>query len=560
MPPPVRSPDYLPPNPAMGTGCELEKVFTDAQALGHLVMPYTNPTWWDPAAPTLQSRLPSEGFTMADVTCLNSSRLPMFETYPDVPPAKGVVTELAHPFVFHRWQQLMVQLTKAKVDAIGQWQPGEVCDEAQVHLPSDFIFEDQLGARHAYSDFNHRQGGMAALGYQQAIVDHAQNFSHLGLGTEQGFDKLARWEQGFYGHALEMEVSGSPRPYPFGHARGGWRLHPLSQMLFGATLTYNVHNLANTAFAMRLNNTCWAMTAGARLSMSAADLHYWGSKARWYYSVGLMQQKVISRFTGYPQSAFDRAGETSLTVMTSVFDNANPAIYDPSQGFSREYHIVGNWLPDDAAAAEVAPTVLPAGLPVEAFTLAPGGCAAFGLGGDIVGGWFSSYNHRKLAASSPSVAAAAALHSVIEDRTCGSGGGAVASSPTSPSGDVCVWHAVGADTMLDIRVPEGCNVPSTLVTAVSGNGTAKQVVSTPSSSAAGMVSFMAAAVVDNMQVDHFILHCHASGGDQKCHSACEQFCDASRHASRGDCFVCCGQHQRVLQASGCTDADFASFC
>ena len=111
-----------------------------------------------------------------------------------------------------------------------------------------------------------------------------------------------QWETGFYGHALEMEVSNAAKPYPFGHASGGWALHPLSQIIFGGTVTYQVHNLQNTAFALRLNQTCWAMTAGARLSMSAADLPYWGKKTAWYRSVGLTQQRAISRWTGEQNS------------------------------------------------------------------------------------------------------------------------------------------------------------------------------------------------------------------------------------------------------------------
>ena len=39
-------PDHLPPNPGFGTPAELRDVFDRCHALGLLVMPYTNPTWW----------------------------------------------------------------------------------------------------------------------------------------------------------------------------------------------------------------------------------------------------------------------------------------------------------------------------------------------------------------------------------------------------------------------------------------------------------------------------------------------------------------------------------
>ena len=180
--------------------------------------------------------------------------------------------------------------------------------------------------------------------------------------------------------------------------------------------------------------------------------------------------------------------------MESVFDNSNPVIY---QNLSQQYHIVGNWLPDDTATARghVKPTVLPAGLPVETFTLAPGGCAAFGLGGDVVAGWFSSYNHRELTLDSSSLSDDPQLHSIIEDRTSCDGG----------DGSVCVWHAFGADTTLDIHPPVGCATSATTVAAVGADGKTSPVVSQASSS--GLVSFMAAAVVGGAPVDHFKLQC-----------------------------------------------------
>ena len=38
-------------------------------------MPYTNPTWWDVKAPTLNN-LSAHGLTLSDVTAQNSSGLP----------------------------------------------------------------------------------------------------------------------------------------------------------------------------------------------------------------------------------------------------------------------------------------------------------------------------------------------------------------------------------------------------------------------------------------------------------------------------------------------------
>lgn len=46
-------PDYLPPAERFGSTCDALGAWRAAQAAGHLAMPYTNPTFWDPASPTM---------------------------------------------------------------------------------------------------------------------------------------------------------------------------------------------------------------------------------------------------------------------------------------------------------------------------------------------------------------------------------------------------------------------------------------------------------------------------------------------------------------------------
>lgn len=163
-------------------------------------------------------------------------------------------------------------------------------------------------------------------------------------------------------------------------------------------MTYNVHNLADEAFAARLNNTCWVLASGGRLSVSGAGAKYWGDQIPWYRSVAVMQRVAVSRWFGFSQVGFERDFGTnvSTTVMESSWDDATPPIYP---GGSQQYHIVAHWsdwaserqATDAAALPAVA---LPS--PSHAWQLPAGGCAAFGSEDDLLAGWFTRYNNRTL--------------------------------------------------------------------------------------------------------------------------------------------------------------------
>jgi hypothetical protein len=49
-------PDHLPPHPHFGTPEQFRKLFDEEHRLGHLLSPYTNPTWWcdGPKGPTFE--------------------------------------------------------------------------------------------------------------------------------------------------------------------------------------------------------------------------------------------------------------------------------------------------------------------------------------------------------------------------------------------------------------------------------------------------------------------------------------------------------------------------
>jgi len=52
-------------------------MFREARMSGLLVMPYTNPTWWDDESPTLQNLPPDTVST--DVAVVDNQGVPLYE-------------------------------------------------------------------------------------------------------------------------------------------------------------------------------------------------------------------------------------------------------------------------------------------------------------------------------------------------------------------------------------------------------------------------------------------------------------------------------------------------
>jgi len=505
-------PDLLPPNKRFGTGCDLADAHSAMASAGHLTMPYSNPTWWDPTSPTL-SHLPSP-LTLNDVSSLNSSYQPIYETYPDKPPATGIVTELNHPFVTARIRALLCQLddrlnwpeciNNSLDDGIDENNRDSICNESAVRLHDDIIFEDQLGARNAYADYHPNQGGLGALGFQNAIERHAENVttswgnsgSGILLGTEQGYDRLATTVIGFFGNAIELNANG----YPFFSAN--WTLTPLSSALFGSTILYNVHNLATSAFALSLENACWALASGSRLSIDGVAA-YWSVKAGnnldWLSTIAAMQRIVASQWTGYSLSSFIDLYEngTPMTIGTGASKTilsrsslTNTPLLFPS---SLSYSIVTNWANEDPLIVSIDSSS--STLQNDTFLLPPRSCLAYGSEQDVIGGWVSTWRGGQLEGGNNN-----SLHFVIEDRNCS----------FNMQNGVCLHHGLGPDTDIYILpVSAGdSNLQSTAnftCIAVSQNSSSLGTLPCSCNKTLGLVNVQWNSVVGGKAVDFIFI-------------------------------------------------------
>jgi hypothetical protein len=169
-------PDLLPPNPRKGTFAELKELYDRAHALGMLVAPYTNPTWYcdAPPSPTLTANGDS-----AIARDLDGE--PIREFYVG---NEGWALTASHPTAqkFHR----------RDVERFTQ------------ELPSDILLQDQVGSRQWLWDTNPAAGVPHA--YIQNLINVAKEDSHLvPVSTEDGFDRLIDHEVQFCGLTWRLD-------------------------------------------------------------------------------------------------------------------------------------------------------------------------------------------------------------------------------------------------------------------------------------------------------------------------------------------------------------------
>lgn len=480
-------PDFLPPAERFGSTCDALSAWEGARAQGHILMPYTNPTWWDPLAPTLSTSLPAAGLKLTDVTTLNASGLPVWETYQDSPPASGVVTSLGHPFVVARWKGVLCQLQGGP-----QCPPPTSCNDTG--MGSDLMFEDQLGARNPLPDTSVSQGGMGALGWQDTIQRHSLNFSGALLGTEQGYDRLAPHVFGFYGNNIEVAFKNG---WPWFGAN--FTPYPASQALFGPSLLYHVHNLDTSVFANDIERACWAMATGARLSIDGSALYWAAPPSRAFASsIAVLQSVVVSQWTGYGLSAYDDllVGGTpqSVGLGATRTEFTAPSALSAAPIFpsaSPRYSVYRNWANKDSLPVGVVGGGGGGGVTA---VLPPLGCMAVGSSLDVMGGFYTSYNGRVL----PGPAA----HAITEDRACTAYG----------PGAVCVFHGVGGDTMLSVLAPSPstCTSPNCTARDIKGVAIAGVACTVEGVAPTLLVTFPATATLGGKTVDFVSVVCAAT--------------------------------------------------
>lgn len=298
------SPDYLPPDTRwcnVPEDCtqEFAAMFTQAQARGWLVMPYINPTWWNPDGPTMTNLAP---LTVEDIAVLDRQGTALYETYGV---NGGYVVSPSVPFVLSRTGTLMVDMTSL--------------------VPSDLIFEDQIGARAWMFDFN--PASPSLTDYIQGWIEHTRSYQAVRLATELAFDRLAETEVGFYGSILLPQKLGQTASW---WGDDNWAVYPLAQMMTRDRTLFYQHDLDLNTFSDSKANLTWNLAMGYNLGddlrLSEGNVHDnpW-LKLNGEYQDHLLAIYASERITGYTNLAANvtRTSFQNVEVIAN-WDSTNP--------------------------------------------------------------------------------------------------------------------------------------------------------------------------------------------------------------------------------------------
>ncbi len=275
-------PDYLPPRADLGSQNALANLVSTARSQGHLVMPYTNPTWWDPNSPSWSS-------LTNDVVLRDRNNNLISENYG---PNFGHVVSPCDPAVIARQDKTRTEFTQT--------------------IPCDFLFEDQVGARNQ-PRYGAHPSCADATSYHQYMVELAErSASFLPIMSEGGFDRLSHHEAGF---CLSYTIGF------FSYPDNNFSIYPMAPLWAHENLYFNAHNLGGPYMANDLSALTYYLSIGYSLSYSLPN-----GDLDWVNVLDVFQKHNIAPLVGKGMTSFDNfptAGQTVTTFADGTTVSAN---------------------------------------------------------------------------------------------------------------------------------------------------------------------------------------------------------------------------------------------
>ncbi len=273
-------PDHLPPNQRFGTAEQLSEFFKVARASGHLLCPYTNPTWWcdHPKGPSFESA--------GDVALLRQlDGQPRREVY-----AKNDGWTITY------WHPAVRQANRKTVR------------EFTVDYPVDLLFQDQCGARRWLYDTNSSSPDPAA--YIEGMLNmNDEDSRNVPIGTENGWDRTANFQTMLCGLSWgHVPTPGRTWQWYFKerYPVSCWEMYPIALWMFHENCIFTHHDLGQFVMPGRYDTLVWTLATGYGLSFvsNAKSLVEQENIRRWYELLSRLQKSVCARYIGQPLISF----------------------------------------------------------------------------------------------------------------------------------------------------------------------------------------------------------------------------------------------------------------
>ncbi len=261
-------PDFWPVDPTFGTNADFKKSIALAKKHDLVVMPYTNPTFWN-ISPTLERAGGPEEIASRDLK--NDLK---YEFYPSG--GKGWAASPRHPAVVKAGNHIANKFFK--------------------EYGIDILFLDQIGARFIYFDLNPTLKN--PIGYCQAWYENCEAYLKLGpLFTEQGYDRLIPMMSGFSGLASFTVPESVDYNNLFGE--GNWEYFPIAQYLGHEHVCFFHHDLAHEVFCESHEKIVWYLAHGYHM-LNGRWVSRWHNQKKWFALADQLQKRVVSKYVGKP--------------------------------------------------------------------------------------------------------------------------------------------------------------------------------------------------------------------------------------------------------------------
>jgi hypothetical protein len=266
-------PDHLPVRESYGTGEQFAELYRKGQKMGHLMMPYTNTSWWciGPKGPTFE----------------RAGNAPLLRKLDGSLSKERYATNEGYTVCYWHPEQIAVHRRTHQ--------------EMVVQYPSDVLFQDQIGARGFRWDTSDAApyATSAVEGLNSLAMEDAEK---VPVATEDGYDRVAQFETMLCGMAWGM-IPAAGR-HASGHNRlkfmdGEWEFFPLLGYLAHDNCLFTAHDLGH--FISNPERLAYALAFGYGMTevSNVARLKQPEHRA-WLFWLDAVQKTVCAEYGGQP--------------------------------------------------------------------------------------------------------------------------------------------------------------------------------------------------------------------------------------------------------------------